>query len=67
MLRNSGPFRKRSDGRRNATGHQDGQASVAARQSGTVGTIARRMNPAPSLPNCVPGTTRMLWAARRAA
>ena len=47
--------------------HPRGHASVAARQSARVGTIARRMKPFPSAPNEVPGTTRMLRAARRPA
>ena len=59
--------RKRSSVWPTASVHQAGQASIAARQSATVGTIARRMNPFPSRPNCVPSTTRMFRAARRAA
>jgi len=59
--------RKQSGEAPTGTVHQAGQAPAAARQSATVGTIASRMNPSPSAPNCVPGTTRMFRAARRAA
>ena len=59
--------RKRIGEAPTASVHQAGQASTAARQSATVGTIASRMNPSPSAPNCVPGTTRMFRAASRAA
>jgi hypothetical protein len=48
-------------------GDQAGQVVIAFWQSASVGTMARRMKPAPDWPKLGPGTTRMPRSERRAA